>query len=318
MANAAVFFDRDGTLIEDPGYLNHPDQVNLLDGAAEVLKELKLLGYRAVVVTNQSGVARGIVSEEMLGRIHERLGELLAQKGAALDGIYYCPYHPEGVIPKYRQDSDWRKPAPGMLLAAAEEMEIDLTRSWVIGDSSRDVEAGRRAGCRTILLQSASASQEETGTDGPDYVAVNIREAANMIKKFHRSEQDDSAAEDAVSDQEYTVTAIEAEELRIEPVQAEATPSADEPALADQDTSQLLAEILEQLKRAEKTEMFGEFSIMRLLAGIVQVFVVFCLLMALWSYMRSDGQVTATHTALGFGVVLQTMALTFYIMQGRR
>jgi D-glycero-D-manno-heptose 1,7-bisphosphate phosphatase len=318
MANAAVFFDRDGTLIEDPGYLNHPDQVKLLGGAAEVLKELKLLDYRAVVVTNQSGVARGIVSEEMLGRIHERLGELLAQKGAALDGIYYCPYHPEGVIPKYRQDSDWRKPAPGMLLAAAEEMEIDLTRSWVIGDSLRDVEAGRRAGCRTILLQSASASQEETGTDGPDYVAVNIREAANMIKKFHRSEQDDSAAEDAVSDQEYTVTAIEAEELRIEPVQAEATPSADEPALTDQDTSQLLAEILEQLKRAEKTEMFGEFSIMRLLAGIVQVFVVFCLLMALWSYMRSDGQVTATHTALGFGVVLQTMALTFYIMQGRR
>lgn len=318
MANAAVFFDRDGTLIEDPGYLNHPDQVKLLDGAAEVLKELKLLDYRAVVVTNQSGVARGIVSEEMLGRIHERLGELLAQKGAALDGVYYCPYHPEGVIPKYRQDSDWRKPAPGMLLAAAEEMEIDLTRSWVIGDSLRDVEAGRRAGCRTILLQSASASQEETGTDGPDYVAVNIREAANMIKKFHRSEQDDSAAEDAVSDQEYTVTAIEAEELRIEPVQAEATPSADEPALTDQDTSQLLAEILEQLKRAEKTEMFGEFSIMRLLAGIVQVFVVFCLLMALWSYMRSDGQVTATHTALGFGVVLQTMALTFYIMQGRR
>ncbi len=318
MANAAVFFDRDGTLIEDPGYLNHPDQVKLLDGAAEVLKELKLLDYRAVVVTNQSGVARGIVSEEMLGRIHERLGELLAQKGAALDGIYYCPYHPEGVIPKYRQDSDWRKPAPGMLLAAAEEMEIDLTRSWVVGDSPRDVEAGRRAGCRTILLQSASASQEETGTDGPDYVAVNIREAANMIKKIHRSEQDDSATEDAVSDQEYTVTAIEAEELRIEPVQAEATPSADEPALADQDTSQLLAEILEQLKRTEKTEMFGEFSIMRLLAGIVQVFVVFCLLMALWSYMRSDGQVTATYTALGFGVVLQTMALTFYIMQGRR
>jgi len=324
MAKAAVFFDRDGTLIEDPGYLNHPDQVRLLDGAAEVLKELKLLDYQAVVVTNQSGVARGIVSEEMLGRIHERLGELLAQKGAALDGIYYCPYHPDGVIPKYRQDSDWRKPAPGMLLAAAEEMDIDLTHSWVIGDSQRDIEAGHRAGCRAILLRAASAGQEETGTDGPDHVAVNIREAANMIKKFHRSEQDDASANEAVaevesvSDQEYTVTAIEAKELTSEPVQADTPPSAEESALADQDTSQLLAEILEQLKRSEKTEMFGEFSIMRLLAGIVQVFVVFCLLMALWYLMRPDQQTTAMFTALGFGVVLQTMALTFYIMQGRR
>jgi len=324
MANAAVFFDRDGTLIEDPGYLNHPDQVKLLDGAAEVLKELKLLDYQTVVVTNQAGVARGIVSEEMLGRIHARLGELLAQKGAALDGIYYCPYHRDGVIPKYRQDSDWRKPAPGMLLAAAKEMDIDLTRSWMIGDSPGDVEAGHRAGCRTILLGSVSAHNEGTGTDAPDYVAVNIREAANMIKKFHRSMQEESSAKDSaadvesVSDQEYSVTAIEAEELRIEPVQVESAPSADEPVLADQGTPQLLTEILEQLKRMEKTEIFGEFSIMRLLAGIVQVFVVFCLLMALWYMMRPDGQTTAMFTALGFGVVLQTMALTFYIMQGRR
>jgi len=324
MATAAVFFDRDGTLIEDPGYLNHPDQVSLLDGAAEVLKELKQLGYQAVVVTNQSGVARGIVSEEMLGRIHERLGELLAQKGASLDGIYYCPYHPEGVIPKYRQDSDWRKPAPGMLLAAAEEMDIDLTRSWVIGDSARDIEAGRQAGCRTILLDASPESQEQTGRDGPDHVAANLREAANMIKKFHRAEQDDVAADDAVaeaeslSDQEYTVTEIEAEELRIEPPQSDASSEPDEPVLADQDTRQLLADILDQLKRMEKAEMFGEFSIMRLLAGIVQVFVAFCLLMALWYLMRPDRQTTAMFTALGFGAVLQTMALTFYIMQGRR
>jgi hypothetical protein len=227
------------------------------------------------------------------------------------------------VIPKYSQDSDWRKPAPGMLLAAAEEMDIDLTRSWVIGDNQRDIEAGRQAGCRTILLRSASADQEHTETDGPDYVAVNIREAANMIKRLHRAEQDAAADEagdetEAVSDEEYSVTAIEAEELRIEPVQTEATPAAEEPALTDQDTAQLLREILEQLRRNEKTDMFGEFSIMRLLAGIVQVFVVFCLLMGLWYLMRPDPQTTALFTALGFGVVLQTMALTFYIMQGRR
>jgi D-glycero-D-manno-heptose 1,7-bisphosphate phosphatase len=321
MANAAVFLDRDGTLIEDPGYLNHPDQVALLDGAAEVLKELKQLGYKTVVVTNQSGVARGIVSEEMLGRIHERLGELLARKGAALDGVYYCPYHPEGVIPKYRKDSDWRKPEPGMLLAAAKEMDIDLSQSWIIGDSQRDMEAGRNAGCRTILLGPASAGTEGIGADEVDYVAVNIREAANMIKKFHRTGQDKASREDSavqtesVSDPEYTVTPLEAKELST-PTPVEATPE-EEPALAEQDTTRLLAEILEQLKRTEKAEMFGEFSIMRLLAGIVQVFVLFCLLMALWFLMRGD-QKADVWIALGFGTVLQTMALTFYIMQGRR
>lgn len=324
MTRAAVFFDRDGTLIEDPGYLNHPDQVQVLEGAPEVLKELKLLDYLTVVVTNQSGVARGIVSEEMLGRIHERLAELLARKEASLDGIYYCPYHPEGVIPKYRQDSDWRKPAPGMLLAAAEEMDIDLTRSWMIGDSQRDIEAGRRAGCRTILLSPHAADASETQTDGPDYVAVNLREAANMIKKFHRSEQDEAPASETVdqaepdTDQDYTVTEIEAEELRIEPVQSESAAGDGASTLADEDSTQLLAEILEQLKRMEKTEMFGEFSIMRLLAGIVQIFVVFCLLMALWYLMRPEPSITPMFTALGFGVVLQAMALTFYIMQGRR
>jgi len=324
MTNAAVFFDRDGTLIEDPGYLNHPDQVKLLDGAAEILKELKRLGYQTVIVTNQSGVARGIVSEEMLGRIHDRLGELLAQKGAALDGVYYCPYHPEGVIPKYRQDSDWRKPEPGMLLAAAQDLDIDLTRSWMVGDSPRDVEAGHRAGCRTILLRSTGAGPDETGADAPDGVAVNIREAANMIKKFHRSVPEESAPEDVAvetesdTEQEYSVTAREAEELRIEPAPEEAPATTGEPHLADPDTPQILAEILEQLKRAEKTEAFGEFSIMRLLAGIVQVFVLFCLLMALWFLMRPDRPIADTFTALGFGVVLQTMALTFYIMQGRR
>jgi hypothetical protein len=112
------------------------------------------------------------------------------------------------------------------------------------------------------------------------------------------------------------VTALEAEELST-PTQTEEVGGREEPALAEQDATQLLAEILEQLKRTEKTEMFGEFSIMRLLAGIVQVFVLFCLLMALWSLMRGDRQINVL-MSLGFGTVLQTMALTFYIMQGRR
>lgn len=324
MTSAAVFFDRDGTLIEDSGYLSHPDQVKLLDGAAEVLKELQLLGYKTVVVSNQSGVARGIVSEEMLGRIHERLQELLALKGAALDGIYYCPYHPDGVIPKYRRDSDLRKPQPGMLLAAAEAMDLDLKQSWMIGDSGRDVEAGRRAGCRTILVRSGPPDPNDAPDCRPDHVAVNIREAANMIKDFHRSSREEpvrAAATDevgSVSEHDYKVTPLEAEELRIEPPQAEASSAMDEHAEPDRETPVLLVEILEQLKRMQKSEMFGEFSIMRLLAGIVQVFVLFCLVMALWFLMSPDRRIEPILMSLGFGIVLQLMALTFYIMQGRR
>jgi len=160
MSNTAVFFDRDGTLIHDPGYLSHPDQVELLDGAAEALKEVQLLGYKTVVVSNQSGIARGMLTEETLERIHGRLSELLAQKGASLDGIYYCPYHPDGAIAKYRRDHGWRKPKPGMLLAAAEEMDLDLAGSWMIGDSSRDIEAGRSAGCMTILVGATQVKRE--------------------------------------------------------------------------------------------------------------------------------------------------------------
>ena len=152
MSNKAIFLDRDGTLIEDPGYLSRPEQVSLLDGAAEALIELRAMGYKLVIVSNQSAVARGIVTEQDLDEIHERLRQLLTEKGAYLDQIYYCPYHPDGIVPKYRKDSDWRKPNPGMLLAAADEMNIDLSQSWSIGDSSRDVKAGLSAGCKTILI----------------------------------------------------------------------------------------------------------------------------------------------------------------------
>ena len=150
MSNKAIFLDRDDTLIEDPGYLNHPEQVKLLEGVAEALIELRAMGYMLIVVSNQSAVARGVVSEKILGEIHNRLRQLLTERGAYLDQIYYCPYHPDGVIPKYRKESDWRKPNPGMLLAAADEMDIDLSQSGSIGDSSRDVEAWLRAGCKTI------------------------------------------------------------------------------------------------------------------------------------------------------------------------
>jgi len=324
MSNSAVFLDRDGTLIHDPGYLSHPDQVELLDGTAEVLKELQLLGYKTVVVTNQSGVARGMLTEETLERIHKRMEELLAQKGASLDRIYYCPYHPDGAIARYRKDSDWRKPEPGMLQAAAKEMDLDLAKSWMVGDSSRDIEAGRRAGCATILISSTPTGREEAEKCRPDHIAVNIREAINIIKKNHRADQKSHeealpiAEEEGASVAPFPKNAAQEEKDKPESSQTQTPSAPPEPATSGPDVEELLSNILEQLKRMQKSEMFGEFSLLRLLAGIVQIFVPFCLLIAFWLLMSSDYQNGGILVALGFAAVLQLMALTFYLMRGPR
>ncbi len=191
MSNKAIFLDRDDTLIEDPGYINNPDQVKLLPGVPRALAELKTMGYKLILVTNQSAVARGIVTEKTLRNIHDRLEHLLAESNAFLDAIYYCPYHPDGVIPKYRKESDCRKPNPGMLLVAADEMDIDLSQSWMIGNGAHDVEAGLRAGCKTILIDPPSRQhQPRPGDPTPHYRAVNITEAVNVIKKYHRRGDD--------------------------------------------------------------------------------------------------------------------------------
>ncbi len=325
MSNTAVFFDRDGTLIHDPGYLNHPDQVQVVDGAAEALKEFQLLGYKTVVATNQSGVARGIVTVEMLERIHDRLRELLAAKGAALDAIYYCPYHADGVVPEYTKDSDWQKPKPGMLVAAAQEMDIDLTRSWMIGDSDRDVEAGRSAGCRTILISSAHSDPGHRHESKPDFVAVNLREAVNIVKRHHRALHEKPVTSAPETSDEQTLAAKSAEILLMAPeepaeeVEEKAPAVSTEPTTAHTGTDPILTNILEQLRRMQKKEeMFGEFSLMRLVAGIVQVFVLFCLLLALLFLLGARRQDSNVFVALGFATVLQVMSLTFYIMHGRR
>ena len=323
MTSTAVFLDRDGTVIEDPGYLNHPDQVKLLAGAGEAIRELQQLGFKTVVVSNQSGVARGLVTEELLEQIHERLRSKLASLGASLDGIYYCPYHPEGVIPKYRRDSDWRKPKPGMLLAAAQEMDLDLKSSWMIGNSQSDIDAGRNAGCRTILLNTTRAAPPK-GEGRPDHIAVNIKEAVNMIKRFRRNERATSPADhpvadrDLLADHDYTVTRMEAEQLAAVSPQMEVPPEDEEPMVSDPDTRQLLAEILEQLRRMQKADVFDDVSIMRVLAGVIQAFVPFCLLAAIWFLQSAEPQYNHVFTALGFGAVLQVMSLTFYIMKARR
>jgi D-glycero-D-manno-heptose 1,7-bisphosphate phosphatase len=153
MLRPAVFLDRDGTIIEEVGYLADPAAVVLIDGAAAAIARLNAAGVPVVVVTNQAGVARGYFPEECVGRVHDRLDELLAREGARVDGYFVCPHHPSEGRPPYRRDCDCRKPAAGLLLRAAEQLGLDLARSFMIGDKLSDVEAGARAGCGTVLVR---------------------------------------------------------------------------------------------------------------------------------------------------------------------
>ena len=184
MNQKAVFLDRDDTIIEDPGYINNPEQVKLISGAASALVDLRKMGYKIIVVSNQSGIARGIITEQALAQIHEKLKQLLAQENAYLDRIYYCPFHPDGVIQKFRRDSDWRKPRPGMLLTAAKEMNIDLAGSWMIGNDYKDIAAGKAAGCRTILIKSHTNRPVKQFNDpDADFEAINLKETVNILKR---------------------------------------------------------------------------------------------------------------------------------------
>ncbi|MGD0596740.1 MAG: HAD family hydrolase [Sedimentisphaerales bacterium] len=323
MSNKAIFLDRDNTIIEDPGYINNPDQVKLLEGVTEPLSELKAMGYKLVVVSNQSAVARGIVTEEALGQIHKRIEQLLAEKGVLLDRIYYCPYYIDGVIPKYRRDSDWRKPNPGMLLAASKDMDINLSESWMVGDSPSDIEAGARAGCRTIMLAGRTHEQKiKPGEPGPDYRAVNLKEVVNIIKMRVRSGQESANTlplEQPVQ-QRQEEPQQPAVQQQITPPQQEAELEQAGPRQADgqQTREQLLRSILDQLKLMQRTNMFGEFSMTRFIAGVAQGLVFLCLLVSVWFLMDPAKQSNPLLISIGFAILLQLMALTFYMMRGPR
>jgi D-glycero-D-manno-heptose 1,7-bisphosphate phosphatase len=176
----AVFVDRDGVLIRDVTHLTSPSQIEILPGVPESLRRLRGAGWAVVVVTNQSVVARGMVTEEGLREIHATLESLLRPRGAPLDAIYYCPHHPDGAVAAYRAVCDCRKPREGLLLRAAADLGLDLAASVMVGDAASDIEAGRRAGCRTVLLRAAG---ETGGSDasGADHVAADLAAAADWI-----------------------------------------------------------------------------------------------------------------------------------------
>lgn len=152
MARPAIFLDRDGTLIEDANYLSRIEQVKLLPGAAEAVKLWNDAGWPVILITNQSGVARGYFPEERVHEVHRHLKLLLAEHGARLDAVYYCPHHPEGIVKEYRKPCECRKPRPGMILQAALEHDIDLSRSVMIGDKVDDMHAAEAAGCYGLYV----------------------------------------------------------------------------------------------------------------------------------------------------------------------
>ena len=181
----AVFLDRDGTINRDPGYLTDPELLQIFEDVPQALRLLQLSGYALVVVTNQSGVARGCFTEHRLADIHGRLLQLLGNEGIVLDGIYYCPHHPYASLEVYRRNCNCRKPEPGLLLQAAQDLELDLARSVMVGDSISDIQAGRRAGCGLTVLVRASyppAIRSEDSAGGtPDFITNKLGVAAQWI-----------------------------------------------------------------------------------------------------------------------------------------
>ena len=184
--HSAVFHDRDGTVNEEVGYLCDLDNLRLIPGAGAAIKRLNEAGLKVVLVTNQSGVARGYFPEALVHEAHERLDRMLRKEGARIDAVYYCPHHPTEGNSRYTMICDCRKPGTGLIDRAARDLALDVKRSYVVGDKWSDVELGQRAGAHSILVQSGFAPDDPGNVRPenlrePDFVAHTITEAAEWI-----------------------------------------------------------------------------------------------------------------------------------------
>ncbi len=178
----AIFLDKDGTLIPDVPYNVNPDLITLKNGVIEGLKLLKNNGYILAVISNQAGVARGYFKYNELEKVKEKLNLLLKKEGIEIDAYYFCPHHPLGKVAEYSVACDCRKPEPGMILKAAKDLQIDTKKSWMIGDILNDVEAGNKAGCKTILLDIGNETEwSENPFRKPTFIAPDFLHAARLI-----------------------------------------------------------------------------------------------------------------------------------------
>jgi D-glycero-D-manno-heptose 1,7-bisphosphate phosphatase len=349
MKRPAVFFDRDNTLIVSDGYLGDASRVVLVDGAPDAVARARQYGFRAVTFSNQSGVARGLFDEEAVAAVNQRMDELLQQANpnAIIDRHEFCPFHPEAAVEKYREDSFLRKPKPGMILAAAELLNLDLARSWVIGDAPRDIEAGKAAGCRTILLKDPSlppSPAADTPSDiAPDFTAGSLREAIDLLAReaFRQpparpaapvvQESNGSAPAEAPS----PITPAQTEEpmstqpsasspaapadepVRVIELKPEEMPAAPPPARPNPAgygrLEELVEQILVELRRREPP--MPEFSVSKLMAGIVQVVALAVLFLA---YLHRANDPAGLQGLLLFAIALQTLTIALLIMGKQR
>ncbi|MCU1266888.1 MAG: histidinol-phosphate phosphatase family domain/HAD-superfamily hydrolase, subfamily [Acidobacteria bacterium] len=182
----AVFIDRDGTISEEVGYINHPSRFRVFPYAAAAVKHLNDAGWLAILITNQAGVARGYFTEEMIHTVHDQLQFDLQQGGARLDAIYYCAHHPSVGEAPYRFDCDCRKPKPGLIMRAAKDLDVDLGQSWMVGDRYSDIELARVAGVNSAFVLSGYGRgeweyQRAEWRYEPDLVSENLLEAVQSI-----------------------------------------------------------------------------------------------------------------------------------------
>ena len=185
-ARRAVFIDRDGTISEEVGYVNHVSRYRVFPFAAAAIRRLNEAGWLAVLVTNQAGVARGYFEEHLIREVHGVLAAELEKGGARLDAVYYCPHHPTLGEPPYRLDCDCRKPRPGLIRRAAEDLGLDLRRCWMVGDRYSDAELARNAGVRSAFVLTGYGRgelehQSRNWKHEPDLVAENLLEAVEKI-----------------------------------------------------------------------------------------------------------------------------------------
>ncbi|MEM9914202.1 MAG: HAD-IIIA family hydrolase [Planctomycetota bacterium] len=228
MKRPAVFLDRDNTLIHNDGDLGDPDEVNLIQGVASAIASVCGLGYQVVVVTNQGGVARGKYTEEDVDAVHDRMEAMIRERanGARIDAFYFCPFHPQGKVARYKKEHPTRKPKPGMLLQAAKDLDLDLSQSWMVGDALRDIEAGAGAGCRTVLLQAdwtntslADLRKQEAAKAGkksvgrgkkaePDFVAKGLVEAVRIIASQRKPEASEEISRTRIAGKRWDAEAM--------------------------------------------------------------------------------------------------------------
>ena len=179
--DGGALLDRDGVISEQTAFVNRPEDFVLVEGAAEAIARLNRAGIPVAVITNQGGIAMGYLTEDDLGAIHERMRQLLAEGGAHVDGIYYCPHHTQATVPAYSGDCTCRKPGIGMLEQARDELGIDLRKSVLVGDATTDVLAGIRAGCSTILVKTGFGGKNGKAEATPDAVVADLPAAVDLI-----------------------------------------------------------------------------------------------------------------------------------------